>query len=81
MENFNLDDAIQPSTTRQQTEDHPSGRTLNISTRSFLILCQQYCNRSHNGKTFTDLYNDIHDLIKYNSDGVKSSTRDSDTEI
>ena len=44
-------------------------------------LYQQYCNRSHNGKTYTDLYNDIHDLIKYDSDGVKSSTRDSDAEI
>ena len=26
-------------------------------------LYQQYCNRSHNGKTYTDLYNDIHDLV------------------
>ena len=33
-------------------------------------LYQQYCNRSHNGKTYTDLYNDIHDLVKYDSDGV-----------
>ena len=33
-------------------------------------LYQQYCNRSHNGKTYTDIYN-----------GVKSSTRDSDAEI
>jgi hypothetical protein len=44
-------------------------------------LYQQYCNRSHNGKTYTDLYNDIHDFVKYDSDGVKSSTRDSDVEI
>ena len=44
-------------------------------------LYQQYCNRSHNGKTYTDLYNDIHDLVKYDSDGVKSSTRDSDAEV
>jgi hypothetical protein len=44
-------------------------------------LYQQYCNRSHNGKTYTDLYNDIHDLVMYNSDGVKSSTFDSDAEI
>ena len=36
-------------------------------------LYQQYCNRSHIGKTFTDLYNDIYDLVKYDSDGVKSS--------
>jgi hypothetical protein len=28
---------------------------------------QQYCNCSHNGKSFTDLYKDIHDLVKYNS--------------
>jgi hypothetical protein len=41
-------------------------------------LYQQYCNRSHNEKTYTDLYNDIHDLVKYDSDGDKSSTRDSD---
>jgi hypothetical protein len=39
-------------------------------------LYQQYCNRSYNGKTYTDLYIDIHDLVKYDSDGVKSSTRD-----
>jgi hypothetical protein len=44
-------------------------------------LYKQYCNRSNIGKTFTDLYNHIHDLVKYDSDGVKSSTRDSDTEI
>ena len=44
-------------------------------------LYQQYCNRSHNGKTYMDLYNDIHDLVMYDSDGVKSSTRDSDAEI
>ena len=44
-------------------------------------LYQQYCNRSHNGKTYTDLYNDIHDLVMNDSDGVKSSTRDSDAEI
>ncbi len=44
-------------------------------------MYQQYCNRSHNGKTYTDLYNDIHDLVMYDSDGVKSSTRDSDVEI
>ena len=37
-------------------------------------LYQQYCNRSHNGKTYTDLYYDIHELVKYDSDGVKSST-------
>jgi hypothetical protein len=28
-----------------------------------------------------DLYNDINDLIMYDSDGVKSSTRDSDAEV
>jgi hypothetical protein len=28
-----------------------------------------------------DLYNDIHNLFKYDSDGLKSSTRDSDAEI
>jgi hypothetical protein len=44
-------------------------------------LYQQYSNRSHNGKTYTDLYNGIHDLVMYDSDGVKSSTRDSDAEI
>ena len=45
-------------------------------------LYQQYCNRHHNWKTFTDLYNDIHDLVEYNWDGVKSSTpRDSDAEV
>ena len=48
--------------------------------RAYQTLYQQYCNRSHNGKTYTDLYNDIHDLVKYESDGVKSSTRDSEME-
>ena len=48
---------------------------------AYKTLYQQYCNRSHNGKTFADLYNDIHDLVKYDLDGVKSSTRDSDAEI
>ena len=43
---------------------------------AYKTLYQQYCNRSHNGKTYTDLYNDIHDLVKYESDGVRSSTRD-----
>ena len=44
-------------------------------------LYQQYCNRSHNGKTYTDLYNGIHDQVMNDSDGVKSSIRDSDAEI
>ena len=47
---------------------------------AYKTLYQQYCNRSHNGKTYQDLYNDIHDLVKYESDGVKSSTRESDHE-
>ncbi len=42
-------------------------------------MYQQYCNRSSTGKTYQDLYNDIHDLVKYDGDGVKLSTaRDSD---
>jgi len=48
--------------------------------RAYQTLYQQYCNRSHNGKTYLDLYNDIHDLVKYESDGIKSSTRDSEFE-
>ena len=48
--------------------------------RAYQTLYQQYCNRSHNGKTYLDLYNDIHDLVKYESDGIKSSTRDSEAE-
>ncbi len=56
-----------------------------LSTSRLLGACknlyQQYCNRSHNGKTCTDPYNDIHDFVDYDSDGVKSSTRDSDAEI
>jgi hypothetical protein len=56
--------------------------TLSTSRlRAYKNLYQQYCNRSHTGKTFTDLYHDIHDLVKHDSDGVKSSTRDSDAEI
>ena len=38
------------------------------------LVSKQYCNRSHNGKTYMDLYNDINDLVKYHSVGVKSST-------
>ena len=41
---------------------------------AYKTLYQQYCNRSHITKTYTELYNDIHDLIKYDEDGVKSST-------
>ena len=42
-------------------------------------MYQQYCNRSSTGKTYQDLYNDIHDLVKYDGDGIKSSTvKDSD---
>jgi hypothetical protein len=38
-----------------------------------------YCNCSSTEKTYQDLYNDIHDLVKYDGDGIKSSTaRDSD---
>jgi hypothetical protein len=40
---------------------------------AYKTLYQQYCNRSHNTKTYKDLYNDIHDLVKYESDGIKSS--------
>ena len=47
---------------------------------AYQTLYQQYCNRSNNGKTYLDLYNDIHDLVKYESDGIKSSTRDSEVE-
>ena len=47
--------------------------TLRLS--AYKNLYQQYCNQSHNGNTYTDLYNDIHDLVKYDSDGVKSSIR------
>jgi len=31
------------------------------------LVYQQYCNCSHNGKSFTDFYKDIHDLVKHNS--------------
>jgi hypothetical protein len=47
--------------------------------RAYQTLYQQYCNRSSTGKTYQDLYNDIHDLVKYDGDGIKSSTvKDSD---
>jgi len=48
--------------------------------RAYQTLYQQYCNQSHNGKTNLDLYNNIHDLVKYESEGIKSSTRDSEFE-
>jgi hypothetical protein len=53
---------------------------LAISTlRAYQTLYQQYCNRSSTGKTYQDLYNDIHDLVRFESDGIKSSTaKDSD---
>ena len=42
-------------------------------------MYQQYCDRSSTGKTYQDLYNVIHDLVRFESDGIKSSTaRDSD---
>ncbi len=50
---------------------------LAISTLcAYQTLHQQYCNRSSTGKTYQDLYNDIH--ARFESDGIKSSTaRDS----
>ena len=49
--------------------------------RAYQTLYQQYCNRSHMAKTYLDVYNDIHDLVKYESDGIKSSTaKESDME-
>jgi hypothetical protein len=53
---------------------------LAVSTlRAYQTLYQQYCNRSSIGKTYQDLYNDIKDLVKYDGDGIKSSTvKDSD---
>ena len=41
--------------------------------RAYQTLYQQYCNCSSTGKTYQDLYNDIHDLVKYDRDGIKSS--------
>ncbi len=47
--------------------------------RAYQTLYQQYCNRSSTGKTYQDLSNDIHDLVKYDGDGIKSNTvKDSD---
>ncbi len=47
--------------------------------RAYQTLYQQYCNCSSTEKTYQDLYNDIHDLVKYDGDGIKSSTvKDSD---
>jgi hypothetical protein len=47
--------------------------------RAYQTLYQQYCNRSSTSKTYQDLYNDIHDLVKYEGDGIKSSAaRESD---
>jgi hypothetical protein len=42
--------------------------------RAYQILYQQYCNRSSTGKTHQDLFNDINDLVRYDADGIKSST-------
>jgi hypothetical protein len=48
---------------------------------AYQTLYQQYCNRSSTGKTYQDLYNDIHDLVKYDGDAIKSSTvKESDME-
>ena len=42
--------------------------------RAYQTLYQQYCNRSSTGKTYQDLYNDIHDLpVRFEGDGIKSS--------
>jgi hypothetical protein len=48
---------------------------------AYQTLYQQYCNRSNNAKTYLDLYNDIHDLVKFESDGVQSSTVIGDSEM
>ena len=64
--------SAKPSTTRSEL------KTILLDALqepAYKNLYQQYCNRSRNGKTYTDLYSDIHDLVKYDSDGVKSSTR------
>ena len=42
--------------------------------RAYQTLYQQYCNRSSIGKTCEDLYNDFHDLVKYDRYGIKSNT-------
>jgi hypothetical protein len=50
--------------------------------RAYQTFYQQYCNRSSTGKTYQDLYNDIHDLVKYEGDEIKSTTvKDSDMDI
>ncbi len=46
--------------------------------RAYQGLYQQYCNRTYSGRGYLDLYNDIQDLVRYESDGIKSSLRDSD---
>ena len=53
---------------------------LAMSTlRAYQTLYQQYCNRRSTGRTYQDIYNDIQDLVRFESDGIKSSTaRDSD---
>jgi hypothetical protein len=46
--------------------------------RAYQTLYQQYCNRSSTGKAYQDFLSVIHDLVKYDGDGIKSSTaRDS----
>ena len=43
--------------------------------RAYQTLYQQYCNRSSStDKTHQELYNDINDLVRYDADGIKSST-------
>ena len=48
--------------------------------RAYQGLYQQYCNRTYSGRGYQDLYNDIQDLVRYESDGIKSSLKDSDYE-
>ena len=46
--------------------------------RAYQGLYQQYCNRTYSGTGYQDLYNDIQDLVRYESDGIKSSLKNSD---
>jgi hypothetical protein len=68
-----------PALNHRPTDAELKTILLDALAISYQTLYQQYCNRNSTGKTYQDLYNDIHDLVRFESDGIKSSTaRDSD---
>jgi hypothetical protein len=68
-----------PALNHKPTDAELKTILLDALAASTLRAYQTLCNRSSTRKTYQDLYNDIHDLVKYDGGGIKSSTvKDSD---